>query len=47
MALQLTSVNTQMRESHSLLDKMATTLGNTVKWNVSSAAVNALARAVG
>lgn len=47
MALQLTSVNTQMKESHLLLDKMATTLGNTIKWNIASGAVNLLTRAVG
>lgn len=46
MALQLTSVNTQMRESHSLLDKMATTLGNTIKWNIASGAINGLTRSV-
>ena len=40
------STNIQLKETHKILDKMATTLANTVKWNVSSTAVNAMTRAV-
>jgi hypothetical protein len=41
------STTIQLKESHNILDKMATTLANTVKWNAASAAVNVLTRAVG
>ena len=40
------STNIQLKETHSILDKMATTLTNTVKWNAASAAVNGLTRSV-
>ena len=40
------STNIQLKETHNILDKMATTLANTVKWNASSAAVNGLTRSV-
>lgn len=40
------STNIQLKETHSILDKMATTLANTVKWNAASAAVNGLTRSV-
>ena len=40
------STTIQLKESHKILDKMATTLANTVKWNASSAAVNALTRSI-
>ena len=40
------STNIQLKETHNILDKMATTLANTVKWNVASTAVNVLARSV-
>jgi len=39
-------MNTQIKESHALLDKMATTLGNTVKWHAASAAINGMSRSV-
>jgi TP901 family phage tail tape measure protein len=35
-----------VRESHAILDKMATTLANTIKWNAASGAVNGLTRSV-
>ena len=38
------STNIQLKETHNLLDKMATTLTNTVKWNIASSAVNAISR---
>lgn len=40
------STNIQLKETHGLLDKMATTLANTVKWNAASAAVNGITRSV-
>lgn len=40
------STNIQLKQSHTILDKMATTLGNTIKWNAASAAVNGLSRSV-
>ena len=40
------STNIQLKETHNILDKMATTLANTVKWNAASAAVNGLTRSV-
>ena len=40
------STNIQLKETHSILDKMATTLTNTIKWNAASAAVNGLTRSV-
>ena len=40
------STNIQLKETHKILDKMATTLANTVKWNASSAAVNELTRSI-
>ena len=40
------STNLQLKETHTVLDKMATTLGNTVKWNLASGAVNSLTRSV-
>ena len=43
---QMMTVNTRIRESHSLLDKMATTLGNTLKWNVASSAINGMTRSI-
>ena len=38
------STNIQLKETHNLLDKMATTFTNTVKWNIASSAVNAISR---
>lgn len=43
---QMLTVNTRIRESHSLLDKMATTLGNTLKWNIASTAINGMTRSI-
>ncbi len=43
---QVLSMNMQIKESHAWLDKMATTLANTIKWNVASTAVNSLSRSV-
>ena len=46
LSTQILSTNIQLKESHNLLNKMAETLGNTIKWNVASAAVNSLSRSV-
>jgi len=46
LSTQLLNTNIQLRESHTLLDKMGTTLANTVKWNIASGAINAVTRSV-
>ena len=46
LSSQILSTNLQLKESHGWLDKMATTLANTVKWNAASAVVNGLSRSV-
>lgn len=43
---QVLNTNVQLKQSHTLLDNMATTLANTVKWNVASSAVNSLSNSV-
>ena len=46
MVNQITNVNTQLKQSHAFLDKMAITLANTIKWNAASSAINALSNGV-
>ena len=46
LANQVLSANIQLKESHTLLDRMATTLSNTIKWNAASTIVNGLTRSV-
>ncbi len=46
LTVKALGMNTQIKESHALLDKMATTLGNTVKWHAASAAINGMSRSV-
>ena len=46
LSSQVLSTNIQLKQTHGLLDKMATTLTNTIKWNVASGAVNSMSRAV-
>ena len=46
MSSQIFGINPQLKQSHAILDKMATTLGNTIKWNIASSAVNTLTRSV-
>lgn len=46
LSTQVLNTNIQLKESHTVLDKMATTLANTVKWNIASSAVNSLTRSV-
>ena len=45
LTTSLTTTNLQLKETHKVLDKMATTLVNTVKWNAASTAVNGISRA--
>lgn len=46
LANSVTSTNVQLKQSHQLLDKMADTLANTVKWQIASKAVNTLTGSV-
>lgn len=46
LSTSLLSTNVQLKESHKLLDNIATTLTNTVKWNIASGAVNAMTRSI-
>lgn len=46
MVNQITNVNTQLKQSHAFLDKMAITLANAIKWNAASSAINALSNGV-
>ena len=34
LTTQATSLNTQLRQSHKILDEFATTMANTIKWNI-------------
>ena len=43
---QVTTSNIKLKETHSIIDKIATTLGNSIKWNVASSAINAVTRSV-
>lgn len=46
LATDLLTTNTQLKQSHSLLDSMAKTLGNTLKWSIASSAINGVTRSV-
>ena len=46
MTSQVLDTNLQLKESHAILDKIGITLGNTLKWNIASSAVNTLTRSV-
>ena len=46
LSSSILSTNIQLKETHNLLDKMATTLTNTIKWNMASSAVNMMTRSV-
>ena len=46
LSSQVLSTNVQLKQSHTLLDKMAYTLGNTIRWNIAATAVNSLSRSV-
>lgn len=44
VAHSMGSANIQLKEAHTLLNKMTTTLVNTVKWNVASSAINSISQ---
>ena len=46
LVTQVTTTNVQLKQTHKFLDNIATTLANTVKWNIASSAVNALSNSV-
>ena len=46
MTSQLLNTNIQLKQTHAFLDNIATTLANTVKWNLASSAVNNVTRSV-
>lgn len=46
LVTQVTTTNTQLKQTHKFLDNIATTLGNTIKWNLASTAVNTLSNSV-
>lgn len=39
---QVLTTNMQLKQTHSLLDEMATTMSNTIKWGIASSAMNTL-----
>ena len=43
---QILTTNNYIKKTDTLISKMAETLGNTIKWNISSSAVNSLSRSV-
>lgn len=43
---QVLTTNVQLKQTHTLLDNIATTLSNTIKWNIASSAVNTLTNSV-
>jgi len=43
---QVLTTNVQLKETHSLLDNIATTLSNTIKWNLASSAVNTMSQSI-
>lgn len=43
---QVLTTNVQLKQTHKWLDNIATTLANTIKWNVASSAVNTLSNSV-
>lgn len=40
LAVEVFSTNQHLKQSHTLLDSMAKTLGNTIKWSIASSAIN-------
>lgn len=46
LAMSTTGVNLQLKTTKTIVDKMAETLGNTIKWNIASSAINALTGSV-
>lgn len=46
MAAQVLTTNMQLKQTHTLLDSMATTMANTVKWGIASGIMNGFTRSV-
>lgn len=46
VALQATKLTTELKQSHTTLDRMATTLSNTLKWNAASTIINGLSNGI-
>ena len=46
LSSQVFNTNIQLKQTHSILDKVSTTFVNTIKWNAASTAVNTLTRSV-
>lgn len=46
LTTELLTTNLQLKESHTLIDKMAQTMGNTIKWGIASGAMNRFANSV-
>ena len=46
MSSMIMRTNLQLKESHNILDKMATTLGNSFKWSAASSVVNRMAGSI-
>ena len=40
LTTELLTTNLQLKQSHNLLDEMATTMGNTIKWGIASSLMN-------
>lgn len=40
LTTELLTTNLQLKETHSLIDKMAETMGNTIKWGIASSVMN-------
>ena len=45
-ATQVLTTNTQLKQSHKILDDIAKTMGNTVKWGIASSAMNTFTSSV-
>ena len=46
LTTELLTTNLQLKQSHSLLDEMAITMGNTIKWGIASSAMNNFTSAI-
>lgn len=46
IANQATNFNKKIKQTHSLLDKIGTTLTNTIKWNISSSLMNGVTQSI-
>ena len=42
----VTKFNTEVKQSHTLLNKLGTTLANTIKWNISSSLMNGVTQSI-